>query len=160
MVIYKPTIYDWIKLPDQDICSFLFSPSEYNQRLPLDRTAVIDGLTGRSLTYAQVKQRAEHLAAAWQDEVGLKQGDIVAVFAPNQYDTVVLYLSLLGAKCTITPGYVGVALQKTCMIIANNDDVGASFSEIHTILRTSFCIKSTTLVLEHWSRCVSYSPHF
>ncbi|CDH59767.1 amp-dependent synthetase ligase [Lichtheimia corymbifera JMRC:FSU:9682] len=104
MVIYKPTIYDWIKLPDQDICSFLFSPSEYNQRLPLDRTAVIDGLTGRSLTYAQVKQRAEHLAAAWQDKVGLKQGDIVAVFAPNQYDTVVLYLSLLGAKCTITPG--------------------------------------------------------
>lgn len=106
MVIYKPTIYDWIKLPEQDICSFLFSPNEYNQRLSMDRTAVIDGLTGRSLTYLQVKQRAEHLAAAWQDNVGLKQGDIVAVFAPNQYDTVVLYLSLLGAKCTITPGYM------------------------------------------------------
>lgn len=36
--------------------------------------------------------------------MGLNKGDVVAVFAPNQYDHCVLYYSLLAAKCTISPG--------------------------------------------------------
>ncbi|KAI7876378.1 acetyl-CoA synthetase-like protein [Lichtheimia hyalospora FSU 10163] len=149
MVIYKPTIYDWIKLPEQDICSFLFSPSEYNQRLPLDRTAVIDGLTGRGLTYAQVKHRAERLAAAWQDKVGLKQGDIVAVFAPNQYDTVVLYLSLLGAKCTITPGNPYYTENEFLHQIINSG--ARALVTVRTLLPTllKVCTNAGTIPKEH-----------
>ncbi|KAI9318230.1 hypothetical protein BX666DRAFT_1855981 [Dichotomocladium elegans] len=104
MVIFR-SIYDDIAIPDMDVYSLIFSPNEYNQRLAAeDRPSMIDGLTGRRLTFAETRDRSSRLAAGWSDKVGLKHGNVVAVFAPNQYDTPVLYLSLLAAKCTITPG--------------------------------------------------------
>lgn len=103
MVIYKST-FNPVPLPDQDIVSFLFSSNQFNTRYPADRKVTIDGHTGRSLTYAQVRNTSARLAAGWIDNVGLKYGDVVSVFAPNQYDHIVLYLSLLAAKATISPG--------------------------------------------------------
>ncbi|ORY91852.1 hypothetical protein BCR43DRAFT_532511 [Syncephalastrum racemosum] len=94
-----------VPLPNLDIYSFLFEPNEYNQRLSHDRKVVIDGATGKSLTYAQVRDLSSRLAAGWVDKVGLSKGDIVASFAPNQYDHIVLYLSLQAAGCTVTPGH-------------------------------------------------------
>ncbi|KAI8150227.1 hypothetical protein BJV82DRAFT_503477 [Fennellomyces sp. T-0311] len=103
MVVYKST-YDPIPLPDLDIYTFLLSENEYNTQYPHDRVVTIDGHTGRTLTFAQVRDLATRMAAGWNDIVGLKEGDVVASFAPNQYNHIVVYLSLLGAKCTITPG--------------------------------------------------------
>lgn len=103
MVIYKSN-FPPVPLPDLDIYSFLFHPNEFNTRLPHDRKVLIDGHTARSLTYAEVRDLSSRLAAGWIDKVGLKKGDIVAIFAPNQYDHLVVYLSLMAAKCTVTPG--------------------------------------------------------
>ena len=103
MVVYKST-YDPIPLPDLDIYTFLLSENEHNTQHSHDRVVTIDGHTGRTLTFAQVKDLATRMAAGWNDKVGLGQGDVVASFAPNQYNHIVVYLSLLGAKCTITPG--------------------------------------------------------
>ncbi|KAI8140539.1 hypothetical protein BJV82DRAFT_671614 [Fennellomyces sp. T-0311] len=105
MVIYKATNYSSIEpLPDLDLYTFLFKPNEFNTKFPVDRKVVIDGLTGRSLTHGQVRDISSRMAAGWVDKIGLKKGDVVASFAPNQYDHVAVYLSLLAAKCTITPG--------------------------------------------------------
>ncbi|KAI9497097.1 hypothetical protein BDB00DRAFT_806759 [Zychaea mexicana] len=103
MVVFKSS-YAPIPLPDIDVYSFLLSENEYNTAHPQDRKVVIDGPSGRSLTFSQVKNLASRMAAGWQDKVGLKKGDIVASFAPNQYDHIVVYLSLLGANVTVTPG--------------------------------------------------------
>ncbi|KAI9250560.1 hypothetical protein BDA99DRAFT_487840 [Phascolomyces articulosus] len=105
MVIYRATKYDSIEpLPDLDLYTFYFKPNEFNTKFPADRKVVIDGLTGKSLTHSQVRDLSGRMAAGWVDNIGLKQGDIVASFAPNHYDHIVVYLSLLAAKCTITPG--------------------------------------------------------
>ncbi|KAI7906316.1 uncharacterized protein BX663DRAFT_427751 [Cokeromyces recurvatus] len=103
MVIYKSTLSS-IPIPNIDLVSFLFQPNEFTQSKDLDKPVTIDGETGRSLSWNQIRDKATYLATGWNQNVGLKKGDIVAVFAPNQYDHVILYLSLLGAKCTISPG--------------------------------------------------------
>ncbi|KAL1928947.1 hypothetical protein VTP01DRAFT_2006 [Rhizomucor pusillus] len=103
MVIYKST-YDPIPVPDLDIYTFLFQDSEYNTKRSRDSPQVIDGATGKSLSFNQIYDMSGRLASAWKKDVGLKKGDVVAVFAPNQYDHCVLYFSLLAARCIVSPG--------------------------------------------------------
>jgi acyl-CoA synthetase (AMP-forming)/AMP-acid ligase II len=103
-MIYKSTLPEQT-IPDIDIYSFLMSDNEHNVKPTAKDTVVtIDGHSGRTLTHGQVKDLSSRLAAGWVDNVGLGPGDVVAVFAPNQYDHIVLYFSLLAARCTITPG--------------------------------------------------------
>ncbi|KAI8391641.1 uncharacterized protein BYT42DRAFT_592036 [Radiomyces spectabilis] len=102
MVIYKSPFAP-IPIPDVDLYSFIFQPNEINQSYPHDRKVVIHGITGQTLTFDDIHQRSRCLAAGWTN-LGLGKDDIIAVFAPNQYDHVVLYLSILAAKCTVTPG--------------------------------------------------------
>ncbi|CAO3634571.1 unnamed protein product [Mucor fragilis] len=93
-----------IPIPDIDIYSFLFRPNEFNTSRSQDRPLLIDGISGKSLTFKQARTISGQLATGWKENVGLKKGDVVAVFAPNQYDHAVLYFSLLAAQCTVTPG--------------------------------------------------------
>lgn len=103
MVIYKSPLPN-IPVPNIDLYSFIFNANEYNQRKDLDRPAFIQGETGKSLSWHQIREKSSYLATGWAENVGLKKGDTVAIFAPNQYDHGVLYLSLLAAKVTISPG--------------------------------------------------------
>lgn len=103
MVIYKSTFPE-VSLPNVDIFSFVFNNNEFNQNKDLNSPLFIDGESGKSLSWNQVKEQSALLARGWKENVGLKQDDTVAVFAPNQYDHAVLYFSLLATKCTITPG--------------------------------------------------------
>jgi 4-coumarate--CoA ligase len=93
-----------LDIPDIDIYSFLFGPNIFNKTRSQDRPLLIDGITGKSISFKQAKKMSSELAIGWRENVGLKKGDVVAVFAPNQYDHAVLYLSLLGAQCTVSPG--------------------------------------------------------
>ncbi|KAG2220393.1 hypothetical protein INT45_006564 [Circinella minor] len=105
MVIYKSTKYNSIEpLPELDLYTFLFKPNKFNTKYPKDRKVVIDGYTNDFLTHDQIRDLSSRMASGWVHHVGLKKGDIVASFAPNQYDHIVVYLSLLAAKCTVTPG--------------------------------------------------------
>ncbi|KAL0576718.1 hypothetical protein ABG067_008898, partial [Albugo candida] len=103
MVVYKSTI-PAVPVPNIDLYSYLFQDNEYNTMRDKDQPLTIDGETGKTLSWNQIKTQAGLLATGWTENVGLKQGETVAVFAPNQLDHAVLYLSLLGAKCTISPG--------------------------------------------------------
>jgi len=93
-----------IAIPNIDIYSFLFQPNEFNTTRSQDRPLLIDGISGKSLTFKQVRTISGQLATGWKENVGLKKGDVVAVFAPNQYDHAVLYFSLIAAQCIVTPG--------------------------------------------------------
>ncbi|KAI9474122.1 MAG: hypothetical protein EXX96DRAFT_509209 [Benjaminiella poitrasii] len=93
-----------IPIPDIDIYSFLFQPNKFNTTRPQNRPLLIDGVTSKSISFEEAKELSGKLAVGWKEHVGLKKGDVVAVFAPNQYDHAVLYFSLLGAQCIITPG--------------------------------------------------------
>lgn len=103
MVVYKSTL-PAVPLPDLDLYTFHFEPNKYNRFFSHETPLFIDGHTGRSLNYTQVYDLSSRMARGWRDKVGLRKGDVVACFAPNQYDHIVLYMSLLGAQATITPG--------------------------------------------------------
>jgi acyl-CoA synthetase (AMP-forming)/AMP-acid ligase II len=103
-MVYKSTFADQV-IPDIDIYSFLMENNKHNAGPDGDNTIVsIDGHSDRTLTRGQVKDLSGRLGDGWINKVGIGKGDIVAVFAPNQYDHIVLYYSLLAAGCTITPG--------------------------------------------------------
>lgn len=103
MVIYKSTIPS-VPVPNIDLYTYLFQDNEYNKLRNKDAPLTIDGETGKSLSWNQIKKESGLLATGWTENVGLKKGETVAVFAPNQVNHAILYLSLLGAQCTISPG--------------------------------------------------------
>ncbi|KAI8344742.1 hypothetical protein BC941DRAFT_464949 [Chlamydoabsidia padenii] len=103
MVIYKSTCHP-VDIPSLDIFSFLFTPNAQNTTISHDRPLVIDGETGRTYSYAQVRALSRKLASGWKQNVGLTKGQVVAVFAPNHFDHAILYFSLLAIGCIISPG--------------------------------------------------------
>lgn len=93
-----------VDIPDIDIYTFLFSPNIFNQTRPQDRPLLIDGITGKSISFKEARELSGKVSIGWKEKVGLKKGDVVAVFAPNQYDHAILYFSLLAAQCIVSPG--------------------------------------------------------
>lgn len=82
-----------IPLPEKPatIYDFLFdsaaSPQEGYQRPdPRGRTWILDANSNRSYTYEQAKERADDIARALHVERGLREGDSVVVFSPNDID--------------------------------------------------------------------------
>ncbi|GAA5801333.1 hypothetical protein EDC94DRAFT_541147 [Helicostylum pulchrum] len=102
-MIYKATT-PAIPIPDTDLFSFLLESNEFNQSKDLNLPLNIEGESGKSLSWNYIRQQSCLLATGWKQNVGLTKGDTVAIFAPNQLDHAILYLSLLGAQCTISPG--------------------------------------------------------
>ncbi|KAI8367382.1 hypothetical protein EDC96DRAFT_506608 [Choanephora cucurbitarum] len=103
MPIYQST-RNPIEIPNIDLYSFLFNPNQFNTTRSPDRPLLIDGVTGDSISFGQAKEWIDSIAHGWKHHVGLKKGNVVAVFAPNQYDHAILYFSLLAAECTVSPG--------------------------------------------------------
>ncbi|KAI8073136.1 hypothetical protein BC940DRAFT_267815 [Gongronella butleri] len=103
MVIYKSSCHP-VDIPNLDIFSFIFTDNQFNTSISHDRKVLIDAYTEKSLTFADVRTQSRRLATGWLENVGLKKNDVVAVFAPNQYDHAILYFSLLAAGITISPG--------------------------------------------------------
>ena len=103
MVIYKSLVPS-VPVPNVDLYTFLLQQNEYNNRKDLNKALMVDGETGQSLSWKTIKEEAGLVATGWTENVGLKKGETVAVFAPNQLDHAILYLSVLGAQCVISPG--------------------------------------------------------
>ncbi|KAI8074068.1 hypothetical protein BC940DRAFT_363995 [Gongronella butleri] len=100
-MVYKSQTPDF-NIPDVDLYSFLMQGND-----KLDKIVSIQGETGASMTRGEIKDRASRLAAGWKHNLGLGKGDVVAVFAPNQYDHIVLYLSLFATGAAVSPGNPG-----------------------------------------------------
>jgi acyl-CoA synthetase (AMP-forming)/AMP-acid ligase II len=66
------------------------------------KPALIDGPTGRTLTYGQLADAVERTAAALRQS-GVEQGDILALSLPNSPEFAVAYLAILSAGAANTP---------------------------------------------------------
>ena len=66
-----------------------------------DRAAIIDGASGRTISYAQLPGLVDRAAAALSRR-GLRKGDVCAIFSPNtpEYAIAVLAIARLGAIVT------------------------------------------------------------
>ncbi len=66
-----------------------------------DKPALIDGSTGRVLTYAELDRRARALAGGLQAH-GLARGDVIALMAPNSPEYAVIFHGVALAGMVIT----------------------------------------------------------
>ena len=59
-----------------------------------EKPALIDGPSGRTLTYQQLGQAVEAVAAGLHDR-GFGKGDVLAIFSPNIPEYAVAYLAAI-----------------------------------------------------------------
>ena len=68
-----------------------------------DKSALIDGTSGRALSYNELSSQIKHLAAGLNQR-GFKKGDVCAVFCPNlpEYATIFLGVAAVGGINTLS----------------------------------------------------------
>eukprot|EP01111_Echinosteliopsis_oligospora_P014728 TRINITY_DN5619_c0_g1_i1.p1 TRINITY_DN5619_c0_g1~~TRINITY_DN5619_c0_g1_i1.p1 ORF type:complete len:541 (-),score=168.88 TRINITY_DN5619_c0_g1_i1:56-1627(-) len=72
-----------------------------------DKTALVDAVSGRELSYKQVYHFVHKLAAGFQ-RAGVKRGDVIAILSPNiiEYPVIIFALQKFGAiPTTMNPTY-------------------------------------------------------
>ena len=82
-----------VVLPKTDLTSVVL---EHVDELG-DKIALIDGTTGRKVSYKNLEDQINHLAAGL-NRIGFKKGDVCAVFCPNtpEYATIFLAVAKVG----------------------------------------------------------------
>ena len=96
MIIKSP--YPEITIPDTALTPFILQKAA---ELP-DKPALIDGATGRVVTYAQLVDSIGRVAASLRQR-GFKKGDVFGILSPNNPDYAIAFhaVALLGG--TVTP---------------------------------------------------------
>ncbi len=85
------------EIPDQDLASFtLERAAELG-----DKPALIDGPSGRTITYAQLDGGTRALAAALASR-GIGKGDVVAIYMPNLPEYALVFHGVIRAGATNT----------------------------------------------------------
>jgi acyl-CoA synthetase (AMP-forming)/AMP-acid ligase II len=108
-MIFKSAWPD-VALPEVPLADFVLRHAE---RLS-DRPAIIDGPTGRTLTFGQLADQVKRAATALH-RMGFRQGDVFAIYSPNvpEYAVVLLAVaSLGGVTTTVNPLYTAGELAK------------------------------------------------
>jgi acyl-CoA synthetase (AMP-forming)/AMP-acid ligase II len=101
-MIFRSPLAD-VTAPDVTLPAFVLEGADARG----DRPALIDGPTGRTLTYAELAQRVRSLAAGLAAR-GLGAGDVVAICAPNTPEYAVVFhavAALGGVVTTVNPAY-------------------------------------------------------
>ncbi len=110
MVIFKSP-YPEVEIPtDLSLPEFLF---ERTSRWP-DKIAFIDGETGATRTFRQVISDSQRVAAGYAS-LGLKPGEVMALYSPNTFDWPIAYYGVLlagGIVTTVNPLYTSHELQR------------------------------------------------
>ncbi len=89
-----------VTIPEISLTDFVLQrASEFG-----DKPAIIDGQTGRTITYAQLVPLVRRLAAGLAD-LGLMKGDVLAIYAPNlpEYILTVHAVLSIGGVVTMVP---------------------------------------------------------
>ena len=92
-------------IPDEELSTFVLSGAG---RYP-GRPAVIDAVSGRRLSYGELRTQVERFADGLA-ELGVGKGDVVAILLPNmpEYPAVFLGTARAGAaSTTLNPAYTG-----------------------------------------------------
>ena len=98
-----------------------------------NRAALVDSITGRTITYGELPELVEH-AAAGLARLGLRKGDACAIFSPNtiEYPIAMLALARIGAVAT------------TASPLYTRDDLARQLADSRArVLITSAALKGT-----------------
>jgi acyl-CoA synthetase (AMP-forming)/AMP-acid ligase II len=108
-----------VELPNTDLTTVVLRYAEEKA----DEPALIDGPTGRELTYGQLQQQINHLATGLHEK-GFKKGDVCAVFCPNcpEYGVIFLGVAKIGGINTTVN-----SLYSTSELVHQFKDSGAKF---------------------------------
>lgn len=87
-MIFKSPIAD-VAIPDTDLTSVVLSRVDELG----DKDALIDGTTGRSLSFNQLAAQVDKMAAGLHQR-GFKKGDVLAIFIPNVPEYAVIFLGV------------------------------------------------------------------
>jgi acyl-CoA synthetase (AMP-forming)/AMP-acid ligase II len=95
--------YPDVEIPEVSLTDFIFNSTAQFQ----SKTALIDGPTGRSFTYAEFEDGVRRVAASLAKR-GLRKGDVFAIFSTNcpEYAIVFHAVAMLGGvNTTVNPLY-------------------------------------------------------
>ncbi|MGW0468976.1 AMP-binding protein [Streptomyces sp. NPDC003027] len=96
-MIFRSPLPD-VVVPNVTVHELLFGTLDAADR---DRVAIVDGPSGRALTYGELADRILLFAGALAER-GLRPGDVVALHAPNCPEFVVAFHGILRAGATVT----------------------------------------------------------
>ncbi|KAG2212406.1 hypothetical protein INT47_001767 [Mucor saturninus] len=98
-MVYKSKI-PAVNEPTIGFLQFLF---ENEFKISQDKPLLIDALdTARFLTFPQIKKLTLQFGAGLQDVCYFKKGDVLAIYAPNQYDYAIPVYGAIAASGTVT----------------------------------------------------------
>lgn len=95
MVVRSP--YPDVEIPEVSLFDFLFSDFGGRDAEP----ALIDGGSGASISFAELRGMAEKVAAALAER-GIAKGDVVGIFAPNTPYYAAVFHGILRANAIVT----------------------------------------------------------
>src|SRR4051812_38522246 len=87
-----------VEIPELSVPQFVLAGAAERA----DRPALIDGLSGETITHGELAFYVERLAAALHAR-GLRKGDVVAVFSPNTIWYPIVFHGIAAAGCVISP---------------------------------------------------------
>ncbi|KAK5710862.1 hypothetical protein LTR17_018672 [Elasticomyces elasticus] len=93
------SVHPDLKLPHIDLVTDVFS-NPFN--VPADTVVLIDPVSKRNYTFATVLQRVKSLAHGLR-ELGMKEGDVVALFSPNTVDYAIICFAVIGCGAIFSP---------------------------------------------------------
>jgi acyl-CoA synthetase (AMP-forming)/AMP-acid ligase II len=95
--------YPNVTVPEVSLTDFIFASTGQFK----DKTALIDGPTGRALTYAEFEDGVRRVASSLTRK-GFKKGDVFAIFSPNCLEYAIAFhaVAMLGGiNTTLNPLY-------------------------------------------------------
>src|SRR5215471_12803388 len=95
--------YPDVSIPEVSLTDFIFNATGHLK----DKAALIDGPTGRTLTYAELEQAVRRVAAGLAQR-GFKKGDVFAIFSTNCLEYAIAFHAVAmlgGVNTTLNPLY-------------------------------------------------------
>jgi len=93
------SIHPDVEIPNLSVYNYLFASLE---PADLDRVALVDGVTGDSMTYGQLRDRIDAFAGALAAR-GTSPGDVLGLLCPNSPAFALAFHGVLRAGATVTP---------------------------------------------------------
>ena len=87
-----------ISPPERSLTDFVLNES----RIPSHQKALIDLITGRVITYGELREQVRRTAAGLA-ALGMRKGDVVALYAPNSPEFAIAFHGASRAGATLTP---------------------------------------------------------
>lgn len=146
MPIYRSP-YPPVDIPSRPLAGFILETAPSRGT----RAALIDGVTGRTITYAELPRLVDRAAASLA-RLGLRKGDVCAIFSPNtlEYPITLLGLAQLGVIAT------------TASPLCTCEDLRKQFTDSRPrMLFTSPAVRETAAAIAAaypFERVFSYAP--